>query len=304
MIQTPVALLIFNRPETTQRVFEVVRQVQPSQLLIVADGPRPDRPGEAERCAKTRAIVHQVDWDCQVLTNFAETNLGCKQRVSSGLDWVFQTVAEAIILEDDCLPHPTFFRFCEELLAYYRHDERVMHISGDNFQFGQRQTPDSYYFSRFNHCWGWASWRRAWQHYDVTLRLWPQIQANGWLETILSGEGVRYWQKIFQAVYDNRINTWDYQWTLACWLHHGLSILPNQNLVSNIGFTGEATHVASSSPLSSLPTVAMEFPLRHPPVMVRHREADRFSQKHAFETSLLNRLRARLALLKRNPVRR
>lgn len=134
-LQTPVAFLIFNRPDTTARVFEEIRRARPPKLLVVADGPRFNHFGEAEKVAATRAIVEQVDWPCEVLKNYAETNLGCKRRVSSGFDWVFQTAEEAIILEDDCLPHPTFFRFCEEVLEKYRDDKRGLHISGDNFQF-------------------------------------------------------------------------------------------------------------------------------------------------------------------------
>jgi hypothetical protein len=160
-LTTPVAFLIFNRPDTTAKVFEAIRQAKPPKLLVVADGPRPDRPDDIEKCKAARGVVEQVDWDCEVLRNYSDVNLGCKKRVSSGLDWVFNTVEEEIILEDDCLPHPTFFRFCEELLDYYRHDERIMVISGDNFQFGRNCTEYSYYFSRYNHCWGWSTWRRS-----------------------------------------------------------------------------------------------------------------------------------------------
>jgi hypothetical protein len=175
-METPIAFFIFNRPHLTQKVFDAIRQAQPKILLVVADGSRFDRADETELCAQTRAVIKQVDWDCQVLTNFSETNLGCKRRVSSGLNWVFETVEEAIILEDDCLPHPTFFPFCETLLDYYRHDSRIMNISGENFQFGRQRTQDSYYFSRYNHCWGWASWRRAWNNYDVEMQLWSVIK--------------------------------------------------------------------------------------------------------------------------------
>src|SRR5512139_3287315 len=171
-LKTPVAFIIFNRPDTAERVFAEIAKARPPKLLVVADGPRANRSGEAEKCAATRAIIDRVDWDCEVLTNFSDTNLGCKNRVSSGIDWVFEQVPEAIILEDDCLPHPTFFRFCEELLERYRDDERIGMISGDNFQLGQKRTDASYYFSRYNHIWGWASWRRAWRHYDREASAW------------------------------------------------------------------------------------------------------------------------------------
>src|SRR6185369_14461868 len=165
-LTTPVAFIIFNRPDTTEKVFAEIARARPPKLLVIADGPRAGRAGEADRCAATRAIIDRVDWDCKVLTNYSDVNLGCKNRVASGIDWVFEQVPEAIILEDDCLPDPTFFRFCEELLIRYREDERISQICGANFQFGRKRSNDSYYFSRYNHIWGWASWRRAWQHYD------------------------------------------------------------------------------------------------------------------------------------------
>ena len=184
-LKTPVAFIIFKRPEETQRVFAEIRKVKPPKLLVVADGPRPDKPGEDRQCAAARAIIEQVDWECEVLQNYADRNLGCRLRVSSGLDWVFDTVEEAIIIEDDCLPHPTFFRFAEELLERYRDDSRIMSISGQNVQFGRKRTDYSYYFSRYNHCWSWASWRRAWQYYDVEMKIWPKIRDSSFLKNIL-----------------------------------------------------------------------------------------------------------------------
>lgn len=282
-MNTSVALLIFNRPDTTKKVFEVIRQVMPPKLLVVADGPRAERMGEQEKCAAARAVIEQVDWTCEVLTNYSDINLGCKQRVSSGLDWVFERVEEAIILEDDCLPHPTFFRFCEELLEYYRYDTRIMAISGNNFQFGRKRTEYSYYFSRYNHCWGWASWRRAWQYYDVDMKLWSQIKEKNWLKDILyDSQAEDYWLKRFDFTYDNLINSWAYRWTFACWIQSGLSILPNINLVSNIGFSSEGTHTVKPNKFANIPSEAMPFPIQHPPFVIRDSEADAFTQRNHF----------------------
>ncbi|CCI37410.1 hypothetical protein [Microcystis aeruginosa] len=295
-LTTPVALLIFNRPDTTARVFEAIRQAKPPQLLVVADGPRPDRPDDIEKCKAARAIIEGVDWDCEVLTNYSDVNLGCKNRVSSGLDWVFSLVEEVIILEDDCLPHPSFFRFCQDLLDYYRDDKRIMAISGDNFQLGRNRTEYSYYFSRYNHIWGWASWRRAWQYYDVKMKLWQEIHDGNWLEYILGeGQSVKYWTKIFQSAYDGKIDTWDYPWTFACWIQNGLTILPNANLVSNIGFGEDATHtIGSKSRVANLPVKEMNFPLKHPLFLLRHVEADDFIQRNDYNLSLFTRLNNRL----------
>lgn len=153
--------MIYHRPDTTKQVFSEIAKVKPPVLLVVADGPRADRPGDDEDCSAARRVIEQVNWPCRVLTNFAETNMGARGRVSSGLNWVFSQVEEAIVLEDDCLPNHTFFRFCEELLEKYRNVDQVMHIGGDNFLSGRVSFEGSYYFSRYPHVSGWASWRRA-----------------------------------------------------------------------------------------------------------------------------------------------
>jgi hypothetical protein len=279
-LRTPVAFLIFNRPGTTEKVFEAIRAARPPKLLVVADGPRPDRPGEAERCEAARAVIDRVDWPCDVLRNFAPANLGCRKRVSSGLDWVFANVEEAIVLEDDCLPHPSFFRFCGELLDAYRRDERVAMISGDNFQFGRRRTSYSYYYSRYTHIWGWASWKRAWKHYDVNIPSWPEIRDGGWLRDWLEdGAAAERWTRIFEGVHRGEIDTWDYQLTLCNWTQGALSIIPNVNLVSNIGFHAGATHTMETSPFANVQREAIPFPLSHPPHRIRDARADAFTER-------------------------
>jgi cephalosporin hydroxylase/SAM-dependent methyltransferase len=285
-LKTPVCLMIFNRPDTTEQVFEAIRQAKPPKLLVIADGPRADRPGEAEKCAVARAIIEWVDWDCEVLRNYSDINLGCRKRVSSGLNWVFEQVEEAIILEDDCLPHPTFFRFCEELLERYRHDERIMAIAGNNFQIGRESTGYSYYFSFYNHIWGWASWRRAWRLYDLEMKEWPEVRESKLLWDTLQEDtqAVRHWSKTFQCGYEG-FDTWDFAWTFACWSHKGLSILPNVTLVSNIGFGPDATHTKGASQFANLPTQAMSFPLRHPSVVIRDTQADDYTEKMIFSGS-------------------
>lgn len=283
-LKTPVVFLIFRRPDITARVFAEIARARPPKLLVVADGPRADRPGEAEKCATARAIIEQVDWPCEVLTNYAETNMGCGRRVSSGLDWAFSLVEEAIILEDDCLPHPTFFRYCEELLERYRDDERVMVVSGDNFQQGKQRTEYSYYFSRYPHCWGWASWRRAWRHYDHEMTLWPFVRDNGWLYDVLQdAQAVAYWSHQFQKTYEGDIDSWNYRWMFNCWTQSGLTALPNVNLVSNIGFGADATHFESKkTPFAHLPCVAISCPVQHPAHVIRDTQADRFTEKNNF----------------------
>ncbi len=275
----PVLLLIYNRPELTRRVFDRLREAAPKQLFIAADGPRSDRPNEVALCAETRSIVNEIDWPCEVHRLFREENLGCKSAVSNAITWFFEHVEEGIILEDDCVPHPTFFRFCNELLEYYRYDERIMVISGDNFQHGRRRTQYSYYFSRYNHIWGWATWRRAWQYYDGEMKYWPDLRNTSWLFDILgTQDAADYWYNIFDKAYAGEIDSWGYPWTFSCWVQNGLTILPEVNLVSNIGFGDTATHTKNSdSTAANIPTFPIQFPLRHPPYMVRHRDADQYT---------------------------
>ena len=295
-LETPVVLLIFNRPDTTQRVFAEIAKLKPTDLFIVADGPRLDRPGEAEKCAAARAIIDHVDWPCSVARNYSATNLGLKDRVAGGLTWVFSQVPEAIVLEDDCVPNPTFFRFCSDLLTSYRNDTRIMAISGNNFQFGHRRTDYSYYFSRYNHCWGWASWRRAWQHYDHSMEFWPTVRDGDWLYDFLQDRSAaQYWQGIFQRTYDNALNSWAYRWTFSCWAQNGLTILPNSNLVSNIGYGADATNTAGESRFSNIPAASISLPLKVPPFVIRDARADDFTQRTLYNPSLMTRARAKFA---------
>lgn len=293
-MKTPVALFIFNRLDTTKEVFAEIRAAQPPKLLVIADGPRPDRLGEDRECAATRSIIEQVDWECQVLTKYSDINLGCRKSVSSGLDWVFSHVEEAIILEDDCVPHSTFFRFCEELLERYRYNEKIMSINGSNVQFGRRRNHYSYYFSRYFFCWGWATWRRAWQKYDVTMQQWDKLRDSDFLKGILKDyRAVKYWDKFFQLTYENKKNTWAYQMLFTCWVNQGFNIVPNVNLVSNIGFGKEATNTQNkpeTSLYSAQSTSAIEFPLKHPPTIAYNSQADDFTQKTLFNPSLLTRI--------------
>lgn len=305
-MHTPVAFLIFNRPDTTERAFAEIAKARPPKLLVVADGPRQHHPDDVAACRATRAIIERVDWDCEVVTNYSDENLGCKRRVSSGLSWVFDSVGEAIVLEDDCLPEQTFFRFCEELLDKYREDERVTMISGDNFQFGRKRTPYSYYFTRWIHVWGWASWRRVWSHYDVDIKTWPDVRDTNWLAEVLEDPAsVDYWREIFDLVYASRIDTWDYQLAFASWMQNGLSVVPEINLISNIGFGQAATHTGASNTvnkLAELPRHSIAFPLQHPTAVGRNGVADRFTFENAIASEaarlgFYKRLRGKLATL-------
>jgi hypothetical protein len=238
VFQTPILFLIFNRPDTTKRVFESFRIMKPTKLYIAADGARKDKIGEDLLCQETRNIVNQIDWDCEIKTLFRAENLGCKIAVSSAIDWFFENEEQGIILEDDCLPNSSFYKFCDELLNYYKNDNRVMHISGNNFQDGITRGDGSYYFSKYNHIWGWATWRRAWKTYDVNMKQLNNALNQKVFDNTLSNKELRFWLNYFKEIQEGKKNTWDYQTMLNQWFQNGLTIIPNQNLVTNIGFGG------------------------------------------------------------------
>lgn len=289
--QTPVALLIFNRPDTTRLVFDEIAKVKPPILLAVADGPRGHVIGEKDRCKKTRDILQRVDWPCKVLENFSDKNLGCKKRVATGVDWVFEQVPQAIILEDDCVPHPDFFRFCDELLEKYKDDERVSQISGSSFLFNRFEMRESYYFSKYQSVWGWASWRRAWSDYDVNMSKWPEYKANKKIEKIVHNKNMAtFYRRRFDSVYSGNVDTWDYQWNFTNLIRGSCSIVPESNLISNIGFGVDATHTKFTHPLARLKKSGIKFPLRHPENIVTNDAFDEYVFERYINISKMKRI--------------
>jgi len=273
-LETPVILLMHSRPALLARVLDRVGKVAAKTLLVVADGPNSE--AQRAKCEESRALIEDIDWPCDVLKCYSEVNLGCRKRVSTGLDWAFSHVDEAIILEEDCLPDISFFRFCSELLQYYRNDTRIGHISGANFNEGTRRSPYSYYFSRYGTIWGWATWRRAWAKHDLDMQIWPDIKKGGWHYDMFATreEAVDFelrWDKVFRG----EVDTWDAQWFFCRMLHGMLSVIPNVNLVSNIGFGPAASRTFDSdNPLAAVPLRRIDFPLSHPPFMVCDTQTD------------------------------
>src|SRR5262245_20161435 len=240
-LDTPVAIILFNRPPLVKSVFEAVAHAKPRKLFLIADGPRCEE--ETAQCLEARSIVERVAWDCEVRTNYAERNLGCRRRVVSGLDWVFSLAEEAIILEDDCVPHPSFFRYCETLLQYYRQDERVMEIGGCNYLKRRTRSEYSYYFSRYYHTLGWATWRRAWELYDENISAWPAFKLSPtWTNLFDDKREEQFWNGVYDQIVEGGLTaSWDYQWQFARWRHKGLGTVPSVNLVTNIGFGPDST---------------------------------------------------------------
>lgn len=291
-MRSAVLFLIFNRPDTTRLVFEAIRAAKPPRLYIAADGPRANRPNERLRCAEVRRIATAVDWPCEVKTLFREENLGCKLGVSGGINWYFENEEEGIILEDDVLPLPGFFEYCDELLLRYRDDIRVGVISGCNLISQRFNTSHSYFFSRYNHVWGWASWRRAWLHYDVRMSDWPTWRDEKGLRSISDGSKLfeSYWRETFDRAFLDQIDTWDYQWTFSCWKSGMLAVLPANNQTHNLGFGPDATHTTADTPdyvRASIPKPLI-FPLHHPSEIMRNARADYLIGKFIFGINIKN----------------
>jgi hypothetical protein len=286
-VDVPVLLIVYRRPELTAQVLGAIAHARPRRLFVAADGPR--SAAEAAECAAARAAATAVTWPCEVKTDFAASNLGCRARVDSALDWFFTECESGIVLEDDCLPAPDFFRFCQVLLERYRDDARVMHISGETYREGPRPE-SSYYFSKYALIWGWATWRRAWRLGDPRMRTWPQVSRDASrLALFDSDDEQSYWQGAFQQMYDGRLATWDYAWMYAC-LTQGLSVHPAVNLVRNIGTPVGATHM-TENPFITRPVGELESELRHPAWMVRDRQADMDTFDQRFVGSVLKRQR-------------
>jgi hypothetical protein len=298
LFPVPILFIVFNRPQTTRLVFDRIAGIRPARLLLIADGPRSDRPGEEKLCQEVREIVSAVDWPCDVLTNFAASNLGCCQRIVSGLDWAFSIVEEAVILEDDCFPDKSFFPFCQELLERYRGDSRIAAISGTNLVEKHLTTLDDYYFSRLGGIWGWATWRSRWQGYDRHLRDWPELRRSEALTELFERpREIAYWTRIFDAMFEGRgPGTWDYQWVYTNLFGHRLTVVARVNLVRNIGFKAGATHTNTANPRFMPKSKAIKFPLKHPVGIIPSRSLDQQFQE-LYVPPLFQRIAQRIGRL-------
>ena len=265
--QTPIVFIIFNRPDLTQKVLDRIRLYRPEILYVIADGPRESIASDRDLCLKTRRIIETIDWPCELVKDYSEENLGCRMRVSSGITNVFAQFSRAIILEDDCVPHPDFFPYCHELLDRYAEEQRVMHISGTPLAACVESSDYSYYFIQSPLVWGWATWSRAWAHYDVTASRWEQekqqvldvMEINSTIKTAIC--------RVIDRARTGQLDTWDFQWLACILMHNGLCAAPKYNMIENIGFDERATHTRKTDdPRCRIPASSIGFPLRHPPV--------------------------------------
>lgn len=287
-MQTAILFIVFNRPNNTIKVFEKIRLAKPSKLYVAGDGPREGCKNEKEKIKSVREIIKKIDWPCEVKTLFREKNLGCKKAVSSAISWFFDYEEQGIILEDDCLPHLDFFHFCETLLFYYKENNQVTCITGNNFQNKKWRGDSSYYFSRYNHCWGWATWRRAWKFYQGDLSFWPKWKVSkSWLNQTFDKVERKYWENIFNKVYKDEVDSWAYPWTASVWYNGGLTATPNVNLVSNIGFSEDASHTLSKdNKFSKLPVESLKI-IKHVKKTDRNIDADLWVFNNHYEGKYL-----------------
>ena len=281
-LTTPVVLLIYNRPQLTSKVFDIISQVSPAKLYIVADGPL--RKVDISLCQQTRNIVSQVDWPCQVKRIYSQSNLGLRKRVITGLNQIFQNEETAIILEDDCIPDLSYFRYCEELLDKYANDTRILSIAGFN-NYPSNHKEDSYYFSRYVESWGWATWKRAWELYSDDMADWPNLRTTDWLYTVTGSfwESI-YWKYIFDLTYKGKYNSWAYRWMYTAFQNKMVTIIPKTNLISNIGFGNSATNTKISVKLPK--TNSIRFPLKHPKEVTINEPLDMIYSKKLYQSPL------------------
>lgn len=288
----PILLVVFNRPAKVSALIAGLSAIKPRHIYIAADGPRPCHRDDPERCAAVRELVSKLPWDCELKTNFQPTNLGCKRGVSTAIDWFFSHVEAGIILEDDCIPSPVFFDYCAELLQRHAQSEQVMHISGTTF-IGPRDQAErsrSYHFSRIALVWGWATWRRAWQRYDIEMRDIDGLRAMLDEENAFSARRYRaYWTSLFRHTEAAAVDTWDAQWQYSILKARGLCITPVQNLIENIGFDQDATHTTAAVP-HARGVGAVALPLVHPDAVLVDTAAD----ARTMRTAYVNRLRKHL----------
>jgi GR25 family glycosyltransferase involved in LPS biosynthesis len=237
-MKSPVLFLVFNRPDTTLKVFESIRLAKPPKLYIAADGPRDGRIAEVKICQEVREIVKNVDWDCEVHTLFRDKNLGCKRGVYEGIDWFFQNEEEGIILEDDVVPHTDFFVFCDFVLNKYRFDERIMMATGTNY-LSNSEYKQPYFFSEHFTIWGWATWRRSWSLYDPDMSMWEHKKNQDDLCYKFQNSYIwKHFKNTFDSLKTDYIDTWDIQWVFTCLFNSGLCVTPRVNLITNIGVNG------------------------------------------------------------------
>ncbi len=276
-MKVPILFLTFNRPDLAKQVFEKISLYKPDKIYFASDGPRLNNEFDQDLVFECRKIIRKINWNCEIITKFEETNLGCAKGVSSSIDWFFQNEECGIILEDDTLPSESFFYFCEELLFKYFNNQEISIISGDNFSDGKLKLKDSYYYSKYTHVWGWASWARSWKNYKLDIS--DDLFKFEEMKEDFTLEEFHYWNHLFYSLSNKNYYTWDIQFAFYNFINRKINIMPKVNLITNIGFREDATHTTNASNISNLRFGDLDFPLSHPKIQKINEKADLFSRK-------------------------
>ncbi len=276
-LEIPVVMIVFNRADRARAVFERVRAAKPRKLYVVADGPRAGIAADPDSCAAAREIVDEVDWDCEVVRDFSETNLGCGGRILSGLDRVFAENESAIVIEDDCLPDPSFFGYCADALEHHANDDQIFAVTGAKYPCEPRTAPNSYRFTRMFNGWGWAGWRRSWQSVDWDMADYPAFRdARVMDKKARSKLEAEFFMNGFEKGYTREIERWDWAVMFSAYQHQQYFLTPDRNLISNTGWGEDATQSKQVGHiLGNLPTYDMPLPLRHPGDVIEDIENDK-----------------------------
>lgn len=282
-LSTAVLLIVFNRPDTTKEVFNAISRAKPQKLYVASDQAREGNIQDAEKVHEVRNLIkNKISWDCDVQTLFHSENQGCREGMTKALDWFFENEELGIILEDDCVPSSSFFRFQQELLEFYKNDQRIMCVSGVNMLETRIKIEHSYYFSEVPLIWGWGSWRRAWKLQSQAIENFLEIKKAGIPLTSHIKANKMWWSQISRNYY-KEIDTWDYLWSFANLINNGLTIIPAKNLVKNIGLGHEAaTHTKYKDESKIIDHKELNFPIIHPPFVKNNSAYDQIMYKINF----------------------
>ena len=279
MFKTPILLLVYNRSQYLKKLLNILQKIKAQNIYVSFDGPKKDKK-DIFKCKKVIEKIDKINWKCNLKKNYLNKNYGCKVGVSKGLEWFFSKVNYGIIIEDDCIPSIDFFTFCEWSLKKYKNDKRVGGITGNNFLKNKINFKESYYFSKYAHCWGWATWRRTWRNYDKNIKFWNEFKSStNWKYLFQNDNERKYWEKIFNNVSNNTLDSWAYPWMLCIWKNKQLIITPKKNLVSNIGFSEDATHTVSKFHNFNYKV----FRLKKPYVFTKNIEVDKKADDYVFQ---------------------
>ena len=296
MFKIPIVYVCFNRPEITKKTFEHIKKIKPSKLFLILDGPRKNNKQDKIRCLKVKKIVQDINWDCKLYRNFSKENLGLKNRFFTGLDWVFNNTNEAIILEDDCLPHKDFFYFCEAMLKKYKNSDRVKFITGNNFQNSNEiEVDEDYYFSKYSHIWGWATWKKTWTDVKREDVFWKNKIINSEFEMMKSSpKEKKYWKNMYYSVLNNKLNSWAIYLLFSIWNNKGLTVTPKINLIKNLGLSS-GTNTKNLDIKLEISNKSLNKPLKHPKKIKVNFKKDLYVFNTVYNKNFFSKLRLLLA---------